>query len=383
MRLQLLIAKNTGMSRRAADEAIALGRVRVNGKTAEPGVQASAQDKILIDGKPLIVRNQTPSSRVLAYHKPLGEECSRAAEHSVFDNLPEAEQRWLSVGRLDMNTSGLLLFTQDGKLAHRLTHPSYAIDREYAVRVHGKVDDAMLERLRRGVSLEDGDACFLDLVDCGAGNKDSSNRWFYAVVQQGRNRLVRRLWESQGVQVSRLIRVRFAVVMLAPSLKPGQYSELSSEEVNDLYACVRCEPPATATTARRSRQTNRSANRRGRAIPLLLAGADQPTREDRDRDRVLSLSRPPRGERGQSRRKTQRNHAGKPHQGSRSTARLQPQRQHRKRPLRDTQPDGRSPRSSSTQSARTQATARTGSGRATGTGRRNPRSQPPRQRSTR
>ncbi|WP_461480860.1 pseudouridine synthase, partial [Porticoccus sp.] len=194
-------------------------------------------DEIRVDGRRVLRKSREPSLRVLMYHKPAGEICSRAdpeGRPSVFDNLPKLRgERWIAVGRLDIGTTGLLLFTNNGELANRLMHPSYEIDREYLVRVHGTVDDAMIKRLREGVLLEDGIAKFSDLV---AGERVGSNGWYTVALMEGRNREVRRLWESQGVEVNRLKRVRFGPIFMPSYVRRGQWIELDDKSLADLLA---------------------------------------------------------------------------------------------------------------------------------------------------
>ena len=173
---------------------------------------------------------------VLIYNKPEGEICSRhdpEGRPSVFDKLPRLQHaRWVAVGRLDINTSGLLLFTTDGELANKLMHPSMQIEREYAVRVNGEVTKEMVQAMHKGVLLEDGMANFTDIQFFSG---EGSNKWYHVVIMEGRNREVRRLWESQGVKVSRLKRVRYANVFLSSTVKVGQFRELPATEVRELY----------------------------------------------------------------------------------------------------------------------------------------------------
>lgn len=238
-RLQKLLAQAGLGSRRELEEWIAAGRVMVNGQVAKLGDRASRKDKIQVDGKRVHLENAIEEHRVIVYSKPEGVICSRhdpEGRPTVFDHLPKLKnQRWISVGRLDINTSGLLILTTDGELANRLMHPSYEVDREYAVRIHGAVDDAMLRRLQEGVLLEDGMARFTDIQASGG---DATNHWFHVVLMEGKNREVRRLWESQGVQVSRLKRVRYGCIFLPSRLKVGAWEELNNKEVNELRSLV-------------------------------------------------------------------------------------------------------------------------------------------------
>ena len=176
---------------------------------------------------------------MLLYNKPEGEVCTRSdpeGRKTVFDHLPRLTgERWVVVGRLDINTTGLLLFTNNGELANRLMHPSYQVDREYLVRVHGAVDDAMIKRLREGVLLEDGPAKFSDVVP---GERVGSNGWYTVALMEGRNREVRRLWESQGVEVNRLKRVRFGPIFMPSYVRMGQWIELDDRALADLLAAT-------------------------------------------------------------------------------------------------------------------------------------------------
>jgi 23S rRNA pseudouridine2605 synthase len=234
------VLANQGLgSRREIETWIAAGRILVNGKVAQLGDRVSGQEKIVLDGRLLKVRSADvqESPRVLIYYKPEGEVCTRKDEENrktVFENLPALRgQRWILVGRLDINTSGLLLLTTDGALANRLMHPSSQLEREYAVRILGKVDEATQERLLSGVMLEDGPAAFKSITMAGG---EGANRWYHVVVTEGRNRLVRRLWESQNLVVSRLMRVRYGNVTLPKGLARGKYKELSPEQIHDVLA---------------------------------------------------------------------------------------------------------------------------------------------------
>lgn len=215
------------------------GRVTVNGRPAELGMKVSPGDRIAVDGKE-IRQNALPlRQQTLIYHKPEGEVVTRQdpeGRKTVFTGLPVIKgARWITVGRLDINTAGLLLFTTDGELANRLMHPSYEIERVYAVRIRGQVTEDMLRRLRRGVMLEDGEARFDHIEDAGGSGV---NHWYHVSLKEGRNREVRRLWESQGVQVSRLIRIAYAGIALPPRLAKGRCQSLTEAELGSLYEQV-------------------------------------------------------------------------------------------------------------------------------------------------
>jgi len=232
-KLQKVLARAGYGSRRELERWIAAGRVCVNGDRATVGTRVSPRDVIQVDGKRLgrstLGRQRV---RVLRYHKTVGELCSRRRDSdraTVFDRLPALKSgRWISVGRLDVNSSGLLLFTNDGALAHRLMHPSSGLVREYAVRVRGDVSAASKRALLRGVQLEDGSGKFDAIVDKGG---EGTNHWYHVTIREGRNREVRRLWASQGAQVSRLTRVRYGPVSLPRSLPRGRWDELSEREI--------------------------------------------------------------------------------------------------------------------------------------------------------
>lgn len=246
-KLQKVLARIGVGSRRDVESWISQGRIKVNGKDATLGLRVDMHDAITIDGK-VIKREEAAESvrRVIMYNKPDGEICTRddpEGRPTVFDKLPRPKEgRWINIGRLDINTTGLLMFTTDGELANRLMHPSYEMDREYAVRVRGEVDDEMIERLKAGVVLEDGPARFTDIQQAPGG--EGFNHWYHCVVMEGRNREVRRLWESQGLVVSRLKRVRFGPVFLNSDLPMGRWREMSQYEVDVLSAEVRLTPVA-------------------------------------------------------------------------------------------------------------------------------------------
>ncbi len=238
------VAAGLGLgSRRLLEEWIQAGRFSINGVRAKIGDRVSPVDHILLDGRPLRTRDlreKKSEAQVLIYHKPVGELCSRSdpeGRPTVFDKLPVMRtKRWISVGRLDFNTSGLLLFTTDGDLANRLMHPSSNIEREYAVRILGPCTPSVLNLLQKGVRLEDGMARFESIRDAGG---QGSNHWYHVTVAEGRNRIVRRLFESQNLKVSRLMRVRFGAMDLPRLLKPGQYRVLQKAELANFLLPLR------------------------------------------------------------------------------------------------------------------------------------------------
>ena len=238
-KLQKVISRAGICSRREAERWINDGRLKINGKLATTGDRVSDVDVIELDGKRLRIKTAKMfKQRVIAYHKPEGEVSSRSdpeGRRTVFDKLPKLKDgRWISVGRLDYNTTGLMLFTNDGELANKLMHPSSQIDREYLVRIMGEVDEDMLKRLKQGVLLEDGEAKFTDIIESKKGDEDSINKWFACCVMEGRNREVRRLWESQGVTVSRLKRVRFGPIFLPAKVRKGQWEDLNPKDIKVL-----------------------------------------------------------------------------------------------------------------------------------------------------
>jgi 23S rRNA pseudouridine2605 synthase len=232
VRLQKLLAAAGLGSRREIEVWIEAGRITINGNTAKLGNRAVASDVITLDGKTLKL-SEASAPRVLIYHKPVGELVTRSdpeGRPTVFSRLPAG--RWVAVGRLDFNTSGLLLLTDSGELANRLMHPRYELEREYAVRVLGQPD---LQKLRAGVTLDDGPAAF-DRIELAPGRStEGANRWYRVVLKEGRNREVRRLFEAVGTQVSRLIRVRYGSIELPVDLDAGKWRELAPERVSGLF----------------------------------------------------------------------------------------------------------------------------------------------------
>ena len=248
-KLQKLLATVGLGSRRELEKWISAGRVSVNGSTAKLGDRAEADDRILVDGRPIkIVTDDSP--RVLMYSKPEGEVSTTTdpeGRPTVFDGLPRLSRgRWIAIGRLDINTSGLLLFTTHGELANRLMHPSYEVKREYMVRIHGEVNEAMIARLTEGVILEDGVAKFQTVKAQHARSNDehiSSNQWFRVILAEGRTREVRRLWESQGVEVNRLKRISYGPIELPSFVRRSEFIELDPKQVISLFRAVSLKPP--------------------------------------------------------------------------------------------------------------------------------------------
>ncbi|NOR80177.1 MAG: pseudouridine synthase [Methyloprofundus sp.] len=239
-RIQKVLARGGVGSRREVERWITEGLVILNGQPAKLGERLKAGDTLNLKGRPLRWEKfGVQPTRVLIYHKPTGEVVSRNDPEDrpiVFKRLPKLQTgRWIAVGRLDINTQGLLLFTNNGELANRLMHPSSEIDREYAVRILGEVSEENIAQLKKGVQLEDGLAKFDDIQFNGG---EGANRWYHVTVKEGRNRLVRRLWEALEFQVSRLMRVRYGPIFLPDGLGARQSHELTAKELDDLLTFV-------------------------------------------------------------------------------------------------------------------------------------------------
>lgn len=245
-RVQKALARMGFGSRREIERLIGEEKIRINGQLAKLGDHVKAGDKINIGSRRAVISLDVGRIRVLMYNKPEGEVCTQKDEEgrkTVFESIGKLKQgRWISVGRLDINTSGLLLFTNYGELANHLMHPSSEIEREYAVRVNGEVNDDTIKRLLNGVDLEDGFMKFDKIIDSGG---QGANHWYHVVLKEGKNREVRRLWQSQDVRVSRLIRVRYANLGLPRTLKLGRKVELSLDEIKTLFEFIKLEWPAT------------------------------------------------------------------------------------------------------------------------------------------
>lgn len=227
-------------SRRTIEGWISAGRVSVDGRVAQLGDRATFADRVCVDGRPVALRDATELPRVLLYHKPVGELVTRrdpGGRPTVFTRLPcVSGAKWAAVGRLDINTSGLLLFTDSGELANRMMHPRFGMLREYAVRAHGRLGPAERRRLLEGVELDDGKAAF-ERIDA-LGGDSGANRWYNVALREGRNREVRRLFEAVGQRVNRLVRTGFGPIHLPRDLDPGQWRELEPRRVRELLSAT-------------------------------------------------------------------------------------------------------------------------------------------------
>lgn len=238
-KLQKVLARAGVGSRREMERWIEQGRVKVNDQIATLGDRVSDTDNIKVDNKFINQKRTQVQQRVIAYHKPVGEVCTRddpEGRTTIFSNLPKLRNgRWISIGRLDLNTSGLLLLTTDGELANKLMHPSSEIEREYAVRILGEVSPDIIKQLITNVPLDDGDAHFSEVKVAGG---QGANHWYHVVLKEGRNREVRRLWEHFGFAVSRLMRIRYGNVKLERRVRPCKSEDLTEKEMIELYQSV-------------------------------------------------------------------------------------------------------------------------------------------------
>ena len=244
-KLQKVLAQSGLGSRRAMEEIIKAGKVKVNGEPAILGMRVTTDDAIQVGRRQIKFKVTSRLPRVIVYHKTDGEIVSRddpQGRRSVFEKLPVIRSaKWLAVGRLDFNTGGLLIFTTSGELANRLMHPRFEVEREYAVRLFGGITSAQIQELKTGVRLSDGEARFETLETQGG---EGRNRWYRVILKEGRNRIVRRMFEALGLQVSRLMRVRFGIVNLPPRLKRGDWIELKDTEITELLEWAGSAPDA-------------------------------------------------------------------------------------------------------------------------------------------
>ena len=243
-RLHKLLALAGLGSRRDMETLIASGRVTINGQTATVGAGVTQHDIVRVDSRPLKLPFEAELPQVLLYHKPEGEIVSQddpEGRATVFEKLPKVKNgKWIAVGRLDMNTSGLLIFTTSGELANRFMHPRYEVEREYAVRIFGELTEGQMTQLTEGIELDDGPANF-DSITAQGG--EGANHWYQVVLREGRNREVRRLFEAFQLPVSRLMRVRFGPVNLPPRVKRGQMLKLEQKQVVDLLEWAGLQVP--------------------------------------------------------------------------------------------------------------------------------------------
>ncbi len=259
-RLHKLLATAGLGSRRDMETLIASGRVTINGQPATVGAGVTQHDIVRLDSRPLRLQFEAELPQVLLYHKPEGEIVSAddpEGRTSVFDKLPKVKNgKWIAIGRLDMNTSGLLIFTTSGDLANRFMHPRYEVEREYAVRIFGELSEGQIAQLKEGIELEDGPANFDSIIPQGG---EGANHWYQVILREGRNREVRRLFEAFQLPVSRLMRVRFGPVNLPPRVKRGQMLKLDQKEVVGLLEWAELAVPSTPLRQLNQREKDKAS----------------------------------------------------------------------------------------------------------------------------
>ncbi len=298
-RLHKLMALAGLGSRRDMEEMIASGRVTINGETTKPGQGVTQYDVVRVDSRPLKLNFEPELPQVLIYHKPEGEIVSQddpEGRASVFDKLPRIKQgKWIAIGRLDINTSGLLIFTNSGELANRFMHPRYEVEREYAVRIFGELTEGQMLTLTQGIELEDGPASFDSISPQGG---EGANHWYQVIIREGRNREVRRLFEAFQLPVSRLMRVRFGPVNLPPRVKRGTMLKLEQKQVVDLLEWAGLEVPRTPMKQLSQREKDKATSvfvpkvRKQRSSVLDRDPSNRKPRDTRDNISARENSRP-------------------------------------------------------------------------------------------
>lgn len=278
-KLQKLLAHAGYGSRREIETWISLGRVTVNGKRAKLGDRASSDDRLLLDGKLVSLRPQhTQQIKVLIYHKPEGQICSRKdpkGRPTIFDNLPAIPNgRWVSVGRLDINTSGLILLTNNGDLANRLMHPSTGVEREYLVRIRGRATEDTIATLTQAGVMIDGKKAHFERVVSADLAEEGTNHWYRVVIREGRYREVRRLWQEVGHTVSRLKRIRYGTVKLTRDIKLGQHSKMAPKQLEKLVSAIGLSEEFQSQLYSAGRSNNKAAPKSSRSHKPTNASSD-------------------------------------------------------------------------------------------------------------